>query len=237
MPNKLLVRVYPKSEGAEYGPDLAMIEHAPQAGIIDLREAIALTQEFATRINFASHPPSSDVLLSAELRLGCTPLKVTWLRSSVLYDNDGNEPSFLDEFEDENRIVLPEDWLPNLGEMEELGRFENEFTAVDLQTLRILADGWLEVEANVDSTAGEFCTDRFEAGMLLGDDRWGTIEVGDSVYVTDPSEPKDNFEGTVDEVAGGGDEPVDYYLVSGGRYSSPQTYLPGQLQLVRKAGE
>jgi len=60
------------------------------------------------------------------------------------------------------------------------------------------------------------------------------IEIGDTVYVSDPSDPKDDFEGIVKDIVGR-ENPSPAYVVDGGRYGR-QLFDRSNIQLVSKCG-
>lgn len=60
------------------------------------------------------------------------------------------------------------------------------------------------------------------------------IEVGDTVYVSDSSDPKDDFEGIVKGIIGR-ENPSPAYVVDGGRYGR-QPFDRSNIQLVSKCG-
>lgn len=60
------------------------------------------------------------------------------------------------------------------------------------------------------------------------------IEVGDTVYISDPSDPKDDFEGVVKGIIGR-ENPSPAYVVDGGRYGR-QPFDRSYIQLISKCG-
>jgi hypothetical protein len=60
------------------------------------------------------------------------------------------------------------------------------------------------------------------------------IEIGDTVYISDPSDSKDDFEGIVKDIIGR-ENPSPAYVVDGGRYGR-QPFDRSNIQLVSKCG-
>jgi hypothetical protein len=239
MTKRLLLKVHTRDEYGDFGPDYAMVRYAPSVRSVSLREAMSATMELAVRFGRSDEPIRQGALFGVEWDLSDMPLDVTWLRGTALYHHDGatdedQDPPFLQELEDKNWVVLPDDWHPNMGVPDQgwFGDPENGFTAVELAIVRTFAGGLMEIQANVDSTPLQFVTEVFVMGLLLGDEE---VEVGDTVYVTD-EDPKDNFEGEVVEVLNRGGLGAEGYVVDGGPYGR-QTYTMASLQILCKHDE
>lgn len=163
MPKTMIAKVFTDYEDGEYGPDYAMIRLAPEA-VAPLREKLAAVEEIAARFRPEGFTPGTGPVQAVKFWLCDTGLEVTWLRYGALYDED--EPEWLAKLEDESFVVLDE-FEPILGEEDEYGRPENEFTAVDLEYVGLMPDRKFEVTANVDSGGYPFSTMEAPLDVLL----------------------------------------------------------------------
>jgi len=166
MPKVIVAKVYCDYEDGEYGPDYALIEVEPTASVANLELKMKDTIEM-----FLKHGGKPESLGTGPLQgtlwwLSDTPLKVTWLRYDALCDEEGEEPDWMETLMDDNWVVV-EGFEPHLGDEDELGRPENEFTAVDLQYVLLMPDGNFEVQAHVECGGYPFRTAEIPLFKLL----------------------------------------------------------------------
>jgi len=166
MPKQIVARVYMDYEDGEYGPDYALIEVDPQGFRANLEARMQSTIAMSLK-----HGGKPDSLSTAPLQgtlwwLTDMPLKVKWLRYDALCDEEGDEPNWMSTLIDEGWVVV-EEFEPKLGDEDEDGCPENEFTAVDLQYVLLTPDGCFSVQAHVDSGSYPFRTPEVPLFKLL----------------------------------------------------------------------
>ena len=166
MPRQIVATVHTKDEGGGYGPDYALI--VPSQDPSSLMAMMAATQRLAGQFGLGATTPRTGALYSTEWWLRDLPLRVTWLRYDALIDGDGEEPDWMADLDDEGVVVVPDDFEPRPGDPDQFGSPENEFTSVELETVRLLPDGTLELDAVVDGTSMEFRTAEIPVALLVG---------------------------------------------------------------------
>lgn len=170
MPKTIVAKVHCDYENGEYGPDYVVVRlNGDPAG---LAEKLAATEEIAQRFLGDARTPTTGAVQAVKFWLRDLPLQVTWLRSSALCDEDGDEPDWVyDELDGATSegFVLLDEFEPNLGEPDEdrFGDPENEFTAVDLEYAYLMPDRKFELQANVDSCGMPFSTPELPLDALL----------------------------------------------------------------------
>jgi hypothetical protein len=155
MSKQVVARVFTRDEDHCYGPDYALIAVTGDESV--LTERLSATQELAARFGGEATTPRTGPLHATDWWLSEMPLEVRWLRCDAVIDEEGEEPEWMSDLEDEGYAVV-EGFVPRFGALDEFGQPENEFTSVDLQVVVLYPDGTLRVEANVDDTSLEFGT-------------------------------------------------------------------------------
>ena len=142
----------------EAGPDYALIE---TCGDVQALLAPKVTATNALAEQFGDGP-----LFSTEWRLRSTPFVVTWLMYDAFLDENKDEPAWMSDLYDDNEVEPPDDWRPNIGGNDSFGRPKNQYTFVELETVKIFPLQGMnnEVLIQIEGLAdGEFGTGEFSA--------------------------------------------------------------------------
>jgi len=166
MPKQIVARVHTDYEDGEYGPDYALIQVGTSGSVSNLE--LKMKDTVAMFLKHGGKPESLGIgpLQGTLWWLSDTLLEVTWLCYDALLDDEGEEPDWMDGLLDESWAIV-EGFEPNLGDEDECGRPENQFTAVDLQYILLMPDGNFELQAHVDFGGYSFRTAEIPLCKLL----------------------------------------------------------------------